>query len=65
MGTGRVKTYLCVVDVLPSGRIAAIEVKATDALTAERTAQRTGRERFGGHVEVLEVVRTDIAVPAA
>jgi hypothetical protein len=59
------KTYLCVVDVLPSGRIAALEVSATDALTAERSAQRTGRERFGGPVEVLEVVRTDIAVPAA
>jgi hypothetical protein len=59
------KTYLCVVDVLPSGRIAAIEVKAADALTAERTALRTGRERFGIDVEVLEVVRTDINVPAA
>jgi len=59
------KTYLCVVDVLPSGRIAAIEVSAADALTAERSAQRTGRERFGCQVEVLEVVRTDIAVPAA
>jgi hypothetical protein len=59
------KTYLCVVDVLPSGRIAALEVKAMDALTAERTAQRKGHERFGGQVEVLEVVRTDIAVPAA
>ena len=59
------KTYLCVVDVLPSGRIAALEVTAMDALTAERTAQRKGGERFGGQVEVLEVVRTDIAVPAA
>ena len=59
------KTYLCVVDVLPSGRIAALEVSAADALTAERTAQRTGRERFGGQVEVLEVLRTDIAVPVA
>jgi hypothetical protein len=59
------KTYLCVVDVLPSGRIAAIEVRADDALIAERTALRTGRERFGSHVEVIEVVRTDIAVPAA
>jgi hypothetical protein len=59
------KTYLCVVDVLPSGRIAAIEVSADDALIAERTALRTSRERFGNHVEVLEVVRTDIAVPAA
>lgn len=59
------KTYLCVVDLLPSGRIAAIEVKANDALTAERTAQTTSRERFGGLVEVLEVVRTDSAVPAA
>jgi hypothetical protein len=59
------KTYLCVVDVLPSGRIAAIEVSAANALIAERSAQRTGRERFGGPVEVLEVVRTDIAVPAA
>ncbi|HEV3226602.1 MAG TPA: hypothetical protein VGZ52_07200 [Acidimicrobiales bacterium] len=59
------KTYLCVVDVLPSGRIAAIEVTATDALSAERSAGCTGRERFGGPVEVLEVIRTDIAVPAA
>jgi len=59
------KTYLCVVDLLPSGRIAAIEVKADDALIAERSAQRTGRERFGGHVEVLEVIRTDVTVPAA
>ena len=59
------KTYLCVVDVLPSGQIAAIEVRATDALSAERTALRTSRERYGTHVEVLEVVRTDIAVPAA
>jgi hypothetical protein len=58
------KTYLCVVDVLPSGRIAAIEVRAIDALAAERSALRTSRERFG-HVEVLEVLRTDIAVPAA
>ena len=58
------KTYLCVVDVLPSGRIAAIEVKAMDALAAERSALRTSRERFGC-VEVLEVVRTDIAVTAA
>lgn len=55
------KTYLCVVDVLPSGRIAAIEVRAHDAIAAERVASHTGRERFGGHVEVLEVVRTDPA----
>jgi hypothetical protein len=59
------KTYLCVVDLLPSGRIAAIEVRADDALIAERTAQRTGGERFGGPVEVLEVIRTDVTVPAA
>jgi hypothetical protein len=59
------KTYLCVVDVLPSGRIAAIEVRAMDALSAERSALRTSRERFGSHVEVLEVLRTDVAVPAA
>ena len=59
------KTYLCVVDVLPSGRIAAIEVKATDALAAERSALNTGRERFGRHVEVLEVLRTDVPVPIA
>ena len=58
------KTYLCVVDVLPSGRIAAIEVQADDALIAERTALRTGRQRYGSHVEVLEVVRTDVPVPA-
>jgi hypothetical protein len=65
MGIGAMKTYLCVVDVLPSGRIAAIEVKAKDALAAERSPMRTSRERFGGQVEVLEVVRTDIATPAA
>lgn len=59
------KTYLCVVDVLPSGRIAALEVAANDAISAERTAQHTGRERFGGPVEVLEVVRTDATIPAA
>ena len=59
------KTYLCVVDLLPWGRIAAIEVTAVDALSAERTAQKRGRLRFGGQVEVIEVVRTDIAVPAA
>ena len=59
------KTYLCVVDVLPSGRIAAIEVRASDALAAERSAQHTGRERFGSPVEVLEVLRTDAPVPAA
>ena len=59
------KTYLCVVDVLPSGRIAAIEVRAMDALSAERSALRTSRERFGHHVEVLEVLRTDVAVPVA
>ena len=59
------KTYLCVVDVLPSGRIAAIEVSADDALIAESTALRTSRERFGSHVEVLEVIRTDTTVPAA
>jgi hypothetical protein len=58
------KTYLCVVDVLPSGRIAAIEVKAEDAIEAERAALRTGNQRYGS-VEVLEVVRTDVAVPAA
>jgi len=58
------KTYLCVVDVLPSGRIAAIEVEAVDALAAERSAARTSRERFGPS-EVLEVVRTDVPVPAA
>jgi hypothetical protein len=58
------KTYLCVVDVPPSGRIAAIEIRAEDALAAERSALRTGRERYG-NVEVLEVVRTDVPVPAA
>ncbi len=59
------KTYLCVVDLLPSGRIAAIEVRAEDAIAAERVAQHKGHERFGSHVEVLEVLRTDRAVPAA
>jgi hypothetical protein len=53
------KSYLCVVDLLPSGKIAAIEVKAEDAITAERVAGATGRERFGGHVEVLEVLRSE------
>jgi|GEM_PF-3332632 len=59
------KTYLCVVDLLPSGRIAALEVHANDAITAERAAAHKGFERFGGHVEVLEVVRTDTSLPAA
>lgn len=59
------KTYLCVVDLLPSGRIAAIEVRAVDAIAAERAAQHAGLERFGGHIEVLEVVRTDRSMPAA
>ena len=58
------KNYLCVVDLLPSGRIAAIEVAADDAITAERDAQQAGLERFGGQIEVIEVVRTDRA-PAA
>ena len=53
------KKYLCIVDALPSGRIAAIEVEAADTLSAERSARRTGGDRFGS-VEVLEVVRTDI-----
>ena len=57
------KTYLCVVDLLPSGRIAAIEVQADDALAAERAAAISGLERFGGQVEVIEVVRTDEVVP--
>jgi hypothetical protein len=59
-----VKTYLCVVDLLPSGRIAAIEVTAHDAIAAEHSAQQAGLERFGGQVEVIEVVRTDRS-PAA
>ncbi len=59
------KTYLCVVDLLPSGRIAAMEIRAHDAIAAERTAQRDGRARFGGTVEVLEVVRTDAPAPSA
>jgi hypothetical protein len=58
------KTYLCVVDVPPSGRIAAIEVRAEDAIAAERSAAQTGRQRYG-NVEVLEVLRTDVTVPAA
>ena len=58
------KTFLCVVDVLPSGQIAAFEVTATDALAAERSAQRTAHDRYG-MVEVLEVLRTDAAVSAA
>lgn len=52
------KTYLCVVDVLPMGQIAAIEVEAEDAIAAEASAQRTGSARYGA-VAVLEVVRTD------
>lgn len=57
------KTYLCVIDVLPSGHFAAIEVRAEDALVAERMAQLSGDERFGCPVEVLEVIRTDVTVP--
>jgi hypothetical protein len=52
------------VDLLPSGRIAAIEVTADDAIAAESSAQQAGLERFGGHIEVIEVVRTDHS-PAA
>ena len=61
------KTFLCVIDLLPSGKIAAIEVKADDAITAERVASDTGRERFGSQVEVLEVLPTEQspATPAA
>jgi hypothetical protein len=59
------KTYLCVVDVLPSGRIAALEIEADDALAAERQAGCAGRERFGGPVEVIEVVRTDTTITTA
>jgi len=58
-GDRAMKHYLCVVDVMPSGQIAAIEVEATDALMAERTALSTGRARYGS-VDVLEVVRTDV-----
>lgn len=58
------KTYLCVMDVLPSGHIAAMEIHAEDAITAERDASARGRARFGGPVEILEVVRTDVT-PAA
>ena len=59
------KTYLCVMDVLPSGHIAAMEIIAEDAIEAEREASKAGRMRFGGPVEVLEVVRTDVVTPAA
>lgn len=55
------KTYLCIMDILPSGRIAALEIEAGDALEAERAASVAGSERFGGPVEVLEVVRFDLA----
>ena len=58
------RTYLCVMDVLPSGHIAAMEIDATDAIAAEATASKAGRQRFGGPVEILEVLRTDVA-PAA
>lgn len=58
------KTYLCVLDVLPMGQIAAIEVEASDAIAAEASAAHTGRARYGS-VEVLEVVRTDRSAPAA
>jgi len=57
------KKFLCIVDVMPSGQIAGIEVEATDAIAAERLARSTGHARYG-NVEVLDVVRTDV-VPAA
>ena len=59
------KTYLCVMDVLPSGHIAAMEIDASDAIAAEASASKAGRQRFGGPVEILEVLRTDVATPAA
>jgi hypothetical protein len=55
------KTYLCVMDVLPSGHYAAMEIQAEDAITAEREASDAGRAKFGSPVEILEVVRTDAA----
>ncbi len=57
------RKYLCIVDVLPSGRIAALQVDAVDAIEAEREAGRYGREHFGGPVEVIEVLPND--APAA
>jgi hypothetical protein len=48
--------YLCVIDVLSSGHLAALEITADDALAAERIALRTGAERFGD-VEILDIVR--------
>lgn len=59
----RPRTYLCVVDVLPIGQFAALEVEAPNALAAERTALRTLGDRYGS-IEVLDIVRTDDFVPA-
>jgi hypothetical protein len=64
-GDAAVKTYLCVVDLMPSGSIAAIEIRAVDAIAAERAAQREAQARYGGTVQVLEVLRTDVPAPTA
>jgi hypothetical protein len=52
-----------VVDVLPIGQFAAIEVEAPGVLAAERTALRTLGDRYEC-IEVVETVRTDDFVPA-
>jgi hypothetical protein len=57
------RTYLCVVDVLPVGQYAALEVEAPDALAAERMAVRTLGDRYET-IEVIDIVRTDDFVPA-
>jgi hypothetical protein len=57
------RTYLCVVDVLPIGQFAAIEVEAPGVLAAERTALRTLGDRYEC-IEVVETMRTDDFVPA-
>lgn len=64
-GERATKRFLCVVDVLPWGRIAALEIWAEDAIAAERRAHAAGRERYGAVVEVLEVLPAELATSAA
>jgi hypothetical protein len=56
------RTYLCVVDVLSFGQVAALEVEAPDVLAAERTALRALGDRYEC-LEVIDIVRTDDFVP--
>ncbi|MEY2453697.1 MAG: hypothetical protein QOD92_3271 [Acidimicrobiaceae bacterium] len=50
------RRFLCVIEVLPTGCIAALSVEAADALEAERSAGCYAVGRFGVGAQVLEVL---------